>query len=64
MSSVLQTPGNIVEIDVTVTEESGVATTTGTVDEADEGDEVTRVLVADGNATVRKILRHNFVALG
>ena len=30
----------------------------------DDAQDATRVLVADGNATVRKILRHNFVALG
>jgi putative two-component system response regulator len=36
----------------------------GTVDPSDEGTQLTRVLVADSNPTVRKVLRHCFGSLG
>ena len=55
----LQTSSNIAEENATIPGVCGAATATG-----DKEKEVTRVLVADGNSTVRKILRHNFVALG
>ena len=54
-----KTPSSIVESDATVSGGSLVATAND-----EDSHEVTRVLVADGNATVRKILRHNFDTLG
>ncbi|MFV2065863.1 MAG: HD-GYP domain-containing protein [Pirellulales bacterium] len=54
----LQTPSAIAK-EVRVSRESGAAT-----DAVAETKEITRVLVADGNSTVRKILRHNFTTLG
>ena len=59
MSSMLQTPSSFAKDDARVSGEFGTATVV-----ADETKEITRVLVADGNSTVRKILRHNFVTLG
>lgn len=59
MSSTLQTPNSFANGDAPVSGELGAIT-----DATGETKEVTRVLVADGNSTVRKILRHNFMALG
>ncbi len=58
ISNMPQTPTSFADHDVRVSAEIGAT------DAAAETKEVTRVLVADGNATVRKILRHNFVTLG
>ena len=59
MSSMLQTPNNSAEADLRVSAAIEAITTT-----AGDTKEITRILVADGNSTVRKILRHNFATLG
>ena len=44
--------------------QDGLVVTTDASPDSQEAAEPTRVLVADGNPTVRKILRHTFTALG